>query len=133
MESRGLRVALRIWVGLVLLGFLAVLVWGTVAAPAAGAHQFFGLTLGNFVGKTVLGIFFIDVDHFKQINDTLGHEMGDTVLQETAHRLIDCLRASDTVARLSGDEFVALVETNRRSELTTVADAVHAKIHGVHG
>jgi hypothetical protein len=42
------------WVGLVLLGFLAVLVWGTVAPPAAGAHQFFGLTLGNFVGKTVL-------------------------------------------------------------------------------
>jgi hypothetical protein len=42
------------WVGLVLLGFLAVLVWGTVAPPATGAHQFFGLTLGNFVGKTVL-------------------------------------------------------------------------------
>jgi hypothetical protein len=42
------------WVGLVLLGFLAVLVWGTVAPPAAGVHQFFGLTLGNFVGKTVL-------------------------------------------------------------------------------
>src|SRR5580693_7322338 len=42
------------WVGLVLLGLLAVLVWGTVAPPAAGAHQFFGLTLGNFVGKTVL-------------------------------------------------------------------------------
>jgi diguanylate cyclase (GGDEF)-like protein len=74
--------------------------------------------------KTVLGIFFIDVDHFKQINDTLGHEVGDTVLQETARRLTDCLRASDTVARLSGDEFVALVETSRRSELTTVADAV---------
>jgi diguanylate cyclase (GGDEF)-like protein len=75
-------------------------------------------------GKTVLGIFFIDVDHFKQINDTLGHEMGDTVLQETARRLTNCLRASDTVARLSGDEFVALVETTRRSELATVADAV---------
>jgi hypothetical protein len=42
------------WVGLALLGFLAVLIWGTVAPPAAGAHQFFGLTLGNFVGKTVL-------------------------------------------------------------------------------
>jgi hypothetical protein len=42
------------WVGLVLLGFLAVLVWGTVAPPAAGAHLFLGLTLGNFVGKTVL-------------------------------------------------------------------------------
>jgi hypothetical protein len=42
------------WVGVVLLGFLAVLVWGTVAPPAAGAHQFVGLTLGNFVGKTVL-------------------------------------------------------------------------------
>jgi hypothetical protein len=42
------------WVGLVLLGFLAVLVWGMVAPPLGGAHQFLGLTLGNFVGKTVL-------------------------------------------------------------------------------
>ena len=84
-------------------------------------------------GKTVLGIFFIDVDHFKQINDTLGHEMGDTVLQETAHRLTDCLRASDTVARLSGDEFVALVETSRRSELTTVADAVQEQFRRAFG
>jgi hypothetical protein len=42
------------WVGLMLLGFLAVLVWGTVAPPVGGAHQFLGLTLGNFVGKTVL-------------------------------------------------------------------------------
>jgi diguanylate cyclase (GGDEF)-like protein len=74
--------------------------------------------------RTVLGIFFIDVDRFKQINDTLGHEMGDAVLQEVARRLKDCLRASDTIARLSGDEFVALVETNRRSELTIVADAI---------
>ena len=42
------------WIGLVLLGFLAVLIWGTVAPPPSGAHHFLGLTLGNFVGKTVL-------------------------------------------------------------------------------
>jgi diguanylate cyclase (GGDEF)-like protein/PAS domain S-box-containing protein len=59
--------------------------------------------------RTMIGVMMIDLDHFKRINDSLGHEIGDQVLLQTAARLKACVRDCDSVARMGGDEFVILV------------------------
>jgi diguanylate cyclase (GGDEF)-like protein/PAS domain S-box-containing protein len=63
-----------------------------------------------------LGVLFLDLDHFKSINDSLGHHIGDILLREISVRLKGCIRLSDTLARLGGDEFVVIMNNVRDNE-----------------
>ena len=67
-----------------------------------------GLSQAKRFGRT-FAVMFLDLDRFKQVNDTLGHEAGDILLQEVATRLLTCVRAGDTVSRPGGDEFVIVL------------------------
>ena len=72
---------------------------------------------------TRLAVMFIDLDRFKLVNDTLGHVMGDELLQQTAARLKACLRRCDTLARLGGDEFTAVLpELANRQDAALIAE-----------
>ena len=75
-------------------------------------------------GRAV-GVLFIDLDHFKEVNDSFGHAAGDALLQRVSHRLMACVRDEDTVARLSGDEFVMLLpHLAKADEVVLVAERV---------
>ncbi|MEJ2059259.1 MAG: PAS domain S-box protein [Gammaproteobacteria bacterium] len=75
--------------------------------------------------RTELAVMFLDLDRFKTINDSLGHDIGDAILQELADRLRGCVGGSDTVARLGGDEFAILLEAASGREY---AEAVAGRI-----
>lgn len=86
---------------------------------AARRHNFFGALL------------FLDLDHFKTLNDSMGHAVGDTLLQQMADRLSDQVRKEDTVARLGGDEFVVLLANLGDNEYKAgkLASSIATKIH----
>ena len=75
-------------------------------------------------------LLFIDLDNFKTLNDTLGHDTGDLLLQQVGQRLVSCMRQGDTVARLGGDEFVVMLEdlSANPQEAVNQAEAVGEKI-----
>jgi diguanylate cyclase (GGDEF)-like protein len=73
------------------------------------------LAMGRATPSHRMALLFLDIDHFKTVNDTLGHEAGDQLLKVFATRMRDCVRQSDTVARLAGDEFTIIVEGLREA------------------
>jgi diguanylate cyclase (GGDEF)-like protein/PAS domain S-box-containing protein len=81
------------------------------------------------LGSPQFAVLYLDLDRFKAINDSLGHQVGDELLIATARRLERCLRPGDTLARLGGDEFTVLLEEIRcEADATGVAERIHQEV-----
>ena len=79
--------------------------------------------------KKLLAILFIDLDYFKEVNDTHGHEIGDILLVEVARRIGETIRATDTVARLGGDEFIAILSAvEDENDINKVSKLIISKL-----
>lgn len=81
-----------------------------------------------------LALLFLDLDHFKEVNDTLGHDAGDALLIDAAYRIVACVRDSDTVARLGGDEFTIILTGLEDSSVVEriTTDIIHSLGQPVH-
>lgn len=80
--------------------------------------------------KRSVGVIFLDLDQFKQVNDTLGHEIGDILLQQVGKRLQQTLRDTDTLARIGGDEFNILIEGfNDQAEIEPIIENILSSFH----
>jgi len=91
-------------------------------------HHLFRREHGLESGRP-FAVLYLDVDRFKGINDSFGHEAGDDLLKQIARRLERCVRASDTFARLGGDEFTALLEdVHGEADATRVAAKIHEEL-----
>ena len=81
------------------------------------------------LGNPLFAVLYLDLDRFKAINDSLGHQAGDELLMETARRLERCVRPGDTLARLGGDEFTVLLDNiNCEADAVGVAERIHEEL-----
>jgi diguanylate cyclase (GGDEF)-like protein/PAS domain S-box-containing protein len=81
------------------------------------------------LGSPLFAVLYLDLDRFKSINDSLGHQAGDELLVSTARRLEHCVRPGDTLARLGGDEFTILLDNiNCEADATRVAERIHEEL-----
>jgi len=81
-------------------------------------------------GQRAFAVLMMDLDGFKTVNDSLGHKVGDEVLQEVARRLELCVRKTDTLCRMGGDEFVVLLEAlNERKDVMRVAETIRQALN----
>jgi diguanylate cyclase (GGDEF)-like protein len=102
---------------------------GATNRAAMDAHLIQAIAHAKNTNSTI-ALFFIDLNDFKLVNDTHGHEAGDKLLSGVATNLRACLRNSDTIARFGGDEFVVIIEDIKSSEhIQTVLQAIQAAIN----
>ncbi len=78
--------------------------------------------------QTTLAVLYLDLDHFKEVNDTLGHDVGDTLLKESVKRVQSCIRKDDLFARIGGDEFVVILEQLEKENISHIAQKILAQL-----
>ena len=80
---------------------------------------------------TVFSILYVDIDRFRQVNDSLGHTVGDDVLRKVAQRILACVGEADTVARWGGDEFIVLLPGQTGADVSAIANCINGQLHSV--
>lgn len=83
--------------------------------------------------STLLAVFLLDLDQFKEVNDTLGHDYGDLLLKECSSRIKECIRKSDTICRIGGDEFVIILpELNNKNDIEFISQKIIDRLEGLY-